>query len=219
MLLAREEEMIVQRTAGIFGYYALQLGDPHRDLLAASPISCRMQVGRAGNCKVKARAGNLPFDTASIDLVIISHLLEYVAYPQHVVREAHRVLRPEGHLIVLVFSPTSMYGIRRMLDLSGEYPWNGTFITPMRVHDWFEVLGFASAGGSYAGYALPSWHPKLRFVLEQAGQRWWAVFGASALLHAIKRQPAVRLIRPKWEKAQKHRKRALPVIEQGAGGK
>lgn len=212
--------MIVPRVAGIFGYYAVQLGDPHRDLLAASPISCRLRVGRSGNCQVRALGTGLPFESASVDLVIVSHLLEYVPYPQHVVREAHRILRPEGHLIVLVFSPTSIYGIRRMIDLSGgEYPWNGKFIAPGRLHDWFEVLGFGSAGGSYAGYALPSWHQGLAGLLEKAGERWWAVFGSAVLLHAIKRQPAVRLIRPRWESRRSRRKQAVPAVERSIGGK
>ena len=212
--------MLAPRIAGIFGYYALQLGDPHRDLLAPSPVSCRLRIGRAGCCGVRALPDGLPFETGSIDLVIVSHLLEYVSRPQHVVREAHRVLRPEGHLIVLAFSPTSVYGARRLVDLGGGYPWNGRFITPMRLHDWFEVLGFAAGGGAYAGYALPSWPPAVRGLLEKAGQRWWAVFGSSVLLHAIKRQPAVRLIRPKWERSRRaRRKRAVPAVERGASGR
>ncbi len=214
-LAEREAALVAAQIKGVFGYYALQLGDPHRDLLAASPILSRIQVGRAGNCAVKGRPEHLPFESGSIDLVVVSHLLEYVPYPQHVVRDAHRVLRPEGHLVVLCFNPVSIYGPRKVLDWRGEYPWHGNFLTPMRLRDWFEVLGFTPAGGAYAGYSLPGASSRVRSLLDKAGERWWPVLGASALLHVIKRQPAMRLIKPNWESARRRAraKATAPAIE------
>jgi hypothetical protein len=34
--------------------------------------------------------------------------------------------------------------------------------------------------------------------MESAGDRWWAVSGGVYFLHAIKRVPGMRLIKPKW---------------------
>jgi hypothetical protein len=34
--------------------------------------------------------------------------------------------------------------------------------------------------------------------MEKAGDRWWAVSGGVYFLHAIKRVPGMRLIKPQW---------------------
>jgi hypothetical protein len=34
--------------------------------------------------------------------------------------------------------------------------------------------------------------------MEAAGDRWWAVSGGVYFLHAIKRVPGMRLIKPRW---------------------
>jgi hypothetical protein len=36
--------------------------------------------------------------------------------------------------------------------------------------------------------------------MEKAGDRWWAVSGGVYFLHAIKRVPGMRLIKPSWNK-------------------
>lgn len=51
---------------------------------------------------VRADAARLPFRSASFDCVVATAVLEHVPYPQRVVREIHRVLRPEGVLYVEV---------------------------------------------------------------------------------------------------------------------
>jgi len=59
------------------------------------------------------------------------------------------------------------------------------------------------AGGRFAAYAPPLPHSKwlgnLSFM-EKAGDRWWAVSGGVYFLHAIKRVPGMRLIKPQWNK-------------------
>jgi len=36
--------------------------------------------------------------------------------------------------------------------------------------------------------------------MEPAGDRWWAVSGGVYYLHAVKRVPGMRLIKPQWNK-------------------
>jgi len=81
------------------------------------------------------------------------------------------------------------------------YPWNGQFITLPRLKDWLALLGFEVVGGRFAAYAPPfhtgKWLERFAFM-EAAGDRWWAVSGGVYFLHAVKRVPGMRLIKPKW---------------------
>lgn len=213
--MARLEQALLDNAiADIFGYYAIQLGDPHRDLLERSVINCKITAGRSGGCDVITHYASLPFENASVDLVVIAHALEFAAHPQHTIREVHRILRPEGHLILLCFNPTSLYGLRRLIDWQGEYPMYGKFLTPSRLQDWFAVLGFENQGGGYVGYGYPNASEKILSVLEKAGNRWWPMFGASVMQHVIKRSPAMRLIKPDWRKVNKRAKATAPVVKQ-----
>ena len=61
------------------------------------------------------------------DAVICSHLLEHIAYPQQLLADIHRVLRPGGCLIVAI--PNLFFWLDRIKLLLGhwEYQQSGTF--------------------------------------------------------------------------------------------
>ena len=131
------------------------------------------------------------------------HVLEFSPHPHQVLREAERVLRPEGRLLIAGFNPLSLWGLRRVAGSKDALgPWDGRFIHLARLKDWLALLGFELAGGRMACYAPPV--NRLRCLasfgfLEAAGDRWWALGGGIYLLHAVKRVHGMRLIAPKWE--------------------
>ena len=187
----------------IYGYYALQVGMHTHDLLAGSLINTKIKVGRSKLCHVRADPRSLPFSSSSIDLVVVAHELEFSSHPEAVVREAFRVLRPEGQLIVIGFNPAGLYGLRRRLDTSGQYPWYGDFIFPHRLRDWFALLGLTSRHGALLGFAPPwlgSDSDWLREKFENAGSRWWPMLGGAYVIQAIKRVPAIHRIKPAWNR-------------------
>jgi ubiquinone/menaquinone biosynthesis C-methylase UbiE len=58
-------------------------------------------ASRAGTVDlVAADAGSLPFADESFDVVCLNHMLGFAPDPMQVLREAHRVLRPEGTVAV-----------------------------------------------------------------------------------------------------------------------
>ena len=57
----------------------------------------------------------LPFDAASLDLVVLPHALELARDPHLALREVERVLVPEGRVIIVGFNPASLWGTRQRL--------------------------------------------------------------------------------------------------------
>jgi SAM-dependent methyltransferase len=201
-LLERERAYLDEVTPDIFGFHALQIGMPGVDLLRENRITHKLHVSSVGSPEVFARCHELPFATQSIDLVVLPHVLEFAEEPHAVLREVDRVMMPEGRLVIVGFNPWSLWGLRSALFTRGEYPWNGRFLSLLRVKDWLALLGFDVSAGRLAGYAPPFDSEKLRRrfgFMEPAGDRWWAVGGAVYMLQAIKRVRGMRLITPAWQ--------------------
>lgn len=201
-VLDRELDWFDAVSSDIFGFNALQVGECGIDFLRANRMPQRYCAGlEAGGLRCVAE--HLPIASQSLDLLALPHVLEFSQHPHQVLREAERVLRPEGRLLIVGFNPLSLWGLRRLAgrrDAVG--PWHGRFIHLTRLKDWLALLGFELAGGRMACYAPPV--NRLRCLsrfgfLESAGDRWWALGGGVYLIHAVKRVHGMRLIAPKWE--------------------
>jgi SAM-dependent methyltransferase len=100
--------------ADIFGYNAVQLGAPEFDFLRANRMPFRF-TGRQRRVQVETDYTALPFAAASLDLVVLPHVLEFASNPHQVLREVERVLVPEGQVVIAGFNPLSLFGLRRRL--------------------------------------------------------------------------------------------------------
>ena len=213
--------------ADIFGYNAVQLGLSQHDFLRANRMPSKFHATdllAAGadhtQVQVLAQAAFLPLATASIDLVVLPHVLEFHASPHQVLREVERVLVPEGSVIISGFNPYSLWGWRRRFThASRAYaPWRGQYLSVGRLKDWFALLGLEAQAGSFGCYAPPfseenhlrRWH-----FMELAGNRWWPYGGATYIIHAIKRVHGMRLILPSWRE-RVAKARAIALAGQGA---
>ena len=132
--------------------------------------------------------------------MVLPHVLEFAADPHQILREAERVLRPEGRLIISGFNPASLWGMRQYLSrlIGSPYlPRDGQFISLLRIKDWLKLLNFSLDRGHFGCYKLPlsgaSGMARMDFM-EPAGNRWWPIFGAVFLVSAVKRQQGIRLI-------------------------
>lgn len=202
-LLFRELRYFDQAVSDVFGFNAVQVGLPHIDFLRNSRMPLRVTTSMEAPATVRANPMFLPFESQSLDLLALPHVLEFSANPHQVLREAGRVLRPEGRLVMAGFNPRSLWGVARNFKGSESgYPWNGNFLNISRVKDWMALLGLEVAAGSMCCYRPPinreNWLRRLRFM-EPAGDRWWAMGGGVYFLQAIKRVHGMNVILPDWK--------------------
>lgn len=93
--------------------------------------------------KIQAKSYNLPLQSASVDMIILPHLLEFDANRFQTMREVERVLKPEGLLVVLNFNPWSLWvRYQYVWDKKMADTWRGHFISRARILDWLKLLNF-----------------------------------------------------------------------------
>jgi SAM-dependent methyltransferase len=226
-LLAWEQRHLDMAVADVFGFHALQLGLPELQALAANRMPHRWLAVESppapfeaapteseGPSPAKAAVtlhchfDALPFDSASLDLVVLPHSLELARDPHLTLREVERVLVPEGRVLILGFNPASLWGtrqrlgrMRRRLGMGTErdlfLPRAGEFIGYRRLRDWLRLLSFEVESGRFGCYIPPVTSAKwlARFGwMERAGDRWWPPFGALYYIVAVKRVRGMRLV-------------------------
>lgn len=152
----------------------------------------------------------LPFPANSLDLVVLPHTLELSSDPHATLREVERVLVPEGRVVITGLNPTSLWGFRQQrahfyqrLGYGKLFlPAAGEFIGYWRLRDWLRLLSFEVESGRFGCYrpamASQKWLARFEWM-DQAGERWWPIFGAVYFLVAVKRVRGVRLLEPGWK--------------------
>lgn len=149
----------------LFGQVVLQVGGTAGfPLIATSLAPVKFHVVFGGDvpkithCPVILAEDNLlPFPNDSVDILVLQHSLDISAHPHHVLREAERVLRPSGRLLLFGFNPTSSWGLRKLLStpLSSPLPWHARFMSRTQLEDWFRLLNLVPELSRYAIYSLP----------------------------------------------------------------
>ena len=205
-LLEREQGYFDRTVADIFGYHALQIGLPDCPFLAQSRIVSRFTLDYDPPADILADPHALPFAENALDLLVLPHALEFTDDPHQMLREAHRVIRPEGQIVISGFNPFSLFGAKRYFGRGATPPWNGSFIALYRLKDWLALLGFDVVGGRLDCYVPPfaqeKWLNRFGFF-ERAGDRWWPIAGGIYFLRATKRVLGMRVIMPTRERRER----------------
>ncbi|PTT75756.1 SAM-dependent methyltransferase, partial [Pelomonas sp. HMWF004] len=175
---------------------------PGLDGLQANRMPHRWLAGRDRSCHVQCDFDALPFDSASLDLVLLPHALELAPDAHVLLREVERVLRPEGRLIVFGLNPASLWGLRQnfgWLRPRGQpyLPSDGDFIGYWRLRDWLKLLSFDVEAARFGVYRPPlrtdTWLQRWQWI-DAVGSRWWPVLGAAYFIQAVKRVHGMRMI-------------------------
>ena len=152
--------------------------------------------------------------------LLLPHVLEFSADPHHVLREAERVLMPEGQVVISGFNTLSLWGLKQSLSRrDAQWPWNAHMIGLLRLKDWLRLLGFEINGGMFGCYAPPlasdKWLSRFSFM-EKAGARWWPIAGGVYVVRAVKRTVGMRLVTPAW-RHERVKARALSPVTNSNG--
>lgn len=220
-LLREEQNYFDRAVANIFGYYALQIGFPQLNFLRANRIPSQFCLGISQGASFYALPDFLPIDSCSLDLVLLPHILEFNSNPHQVLREVHRVLMPEGHVLISGFNPLSLWGVHQYLKpAKHEFPWCGQFIALPRLKDWLKLLDFEIIGGRLGCYVPPCgkdrWIKRFHFM-EAAGDRWWPISGGVYFLQAIKQVHGMHILKPRWENSLSAKRKIAPTVQKSKG--
>ncbi len=228
-LVSKAESKLLADLAGsLFGYQLVQLGmlGPGQDYLTVCPVREHTVVavtGEAAGADVVARPESLPIASDSIDAVLMPHTLDFASDPHQVLREAERILVPEGRLVITGFNPWSLWGLWRALRRPfrrqrDQLPWCGHFLSYPRLQDWLTLMGFDIERTDVRVFRPPLTRAaaltRLAF-LERLGERYWPLFAGVYVVQAVKRVSTLRPVGPAFK-----RRRALGArsIEPSTGG-
>ncbi len=215
-VLKTERAVLDQLLPGFFGYNLIQMSVQDKPLFSSSTIQTRIPLalddasvrsyrehGQEVNEKpVVARPAALPFESDSIDVAIVHHLLDFADSPQDILKELARVTLPMGHVVIVGFNPWSLWGLwRSALNFKEIAPWNGQYIRPGRLMDWLNLLDFKIDRAQYAIY-----RPPVSNLLGRVGDYSQGVsrhlnlpVGGVYVIVARKHVGSVRSIRPVWK--------------------
>jgi len=202
----------------VFGFRAAQVGLPEIDFLRENRIQFRFTVALEPGAAVAADPLQLPLAAQSVDLLVLPHVLEFHPNPHDVLREAERVLMPEGQVVISGFNTVSLWRLRQIATRrAAGAPWDARFIGLLRLREWLRVLGFELNGGKFGCYAPPfrqkRWLERFGFM-EKAGARWWPLTGGMYVVRAVKRVHGMRIVTPAWRMERARRRALAPITQQ-----
>ena len=199
------EEQITPILATTFGYYSLQIGCSQ--LAQRLQESCRVKHqftldDLQSPAMIRANPSMLPVASDSVDLVILMHHLSNTSEPHAILREAFRILIPEGKLVIIDFNPMSLWGLRHFFQSWLEHvPFKGHFYTARRIDDWMRLLGFDQDLHYRVGYLPPIQKASVTRHMtwfEKGNRKWLPMLGALNLMVYSKNISPLTPVRHRW---------------------
>ncbi len=98
-----------------------------------------------GGVLVRAPEHRLPFADGVFDRIVLLHALEEADSPRQLLREAWRVLAPEGRIIVAVANRKSLWSINEREPFGHGRPWTRRQLIPFLTDCLFQVTASTTA--------------------------------------------------------------------------
>ena len=203
-MLQQEARVVEEALDGIFGEQCLQLGmwgDNRTFVRFTRTQRCSVIAETAeGAPDAVGELHKLPVESDSIDAVLLPHTLDFSDRPHEILREVDRVLRADGHIVILGFKPTGLWGLRRLIPGAGMPPGADHLISERRMRDWLKLLDMRVRGSISYFFRWPL--PRKKVISsqkwEQRGQVLWPELAACYMLTAQKRVSRLIPLRPHW---------------------
>ncbi|MEI5677937.1 metalloregulator ArsR/SmtB family transcription factor [Mesorhizobium sp. CGMCC 1.15528] len=140
--------------------------DMSREMLTVA----RANLDKAGVSNAQVRQGDIfapPVERDSFDLVTMHQVLHYLDDPASAIREAARLLRPAGRLVIVDFAPHTLEFLRE------EHAHMRLGFSDRQIEEWFAEAGldleetqdFEPRGGSEAKLTVKLWLGRDRRLL------------------------------------------------------
>lgn len=213
-----EQEVIHGALEQLFGYHILQLGFSEKhSLIDNSPIGHKITFSASLGVGSQIVANNeeLPLSRDSVDVVVMHHALDFAENSHGVLREAARVLRPGGHMLIVGFNPYSFWGAWKIFKRRKHIPWRGKFISKGRVCDWLKLLDLHIDSISYGLHFFPLNMSELisrAEGFEKFGNKLRSPFGGAYFIHCVNQSVPITPILPKW-RSIRARSSVMPAAE------
>lgn len=179
----------------IFGYYSLQIDFPQINFLQGNTIPNHYVINHNIICSPTV----FPVASNSIDLIICPHTFEFVEDQELLIKELHRILIPNGTLIITAFNANSIFKPLLGKQLN-KHNIHG-LINLNRLKSHLINNGFNIEGGRFLCYRIPINHYKFlknTSWLDKMGDRWLPTFANTFALTLSKQEISPTLIRPNF---------------------
>lgn len=199
-----EQQVVASALDTVFGEHLVQIGvwgAPSLFLAQARTQHKSLIDWRVGaDSDLISELNRLAIASDSVDAVLLPHTLERAPSPHALLREANRILRADGHLIVLSFAPNGPWGFRHLLSPSGYPRGQRRMIREGRLRDWLELLSFAVGPAERFCHALPIGRfARFSRIPEEGWAKTWLPFlGGGYCLAAQKRVQPLTPVRNLW---------------------
>ncbi|MCW3136769.1 MAG: methyltransferase domain-containing protein [Canidatus Methanoxibalbensis ujae] len=122
------------------GRFAVPLGIG----VGVEPAKAMADIARKRGIEVyEAKAEKLPFDDSSFDFVLIVVTICFVQNPMQALREAKRVLKPGGYIIIGMIDRESFLGkLYESKKKESKFYRHANFYSTRQVLDWLKKLEF-----------------------------------------------------------------------------
>jgi len=154
-LLLEERRRVRQALEGVFGDQFIQIGEwrareyrvfsrTRRSSVVGDQIGEGVDLVSALDC--------LAIADDSVDVALLPHILEVHDDPHGVLREVDRILRSDGHIVILGFNPVSWWGFRHFISRRKFPSGIQRMISEHRLSDWLRLLNFSVRPSSYQNF-------------------------------------------------------------------
>ncbi|MRI34170.1 hypothetical protein EOPP23_14345 [Endozoicomonas sp. OPT23] len=207
-LLESEKRIINQELNYIFGYHAVELSvSSEFQLLADSQVSRNFRFSTSPENRQTSQLAldcfQWPVKPASLDLVLLHHLIETSDRPHRLLSEAGNTIIPGGKMIVVGFNPWSLYQLTRLFSSKARRRFQGIHcISSRRMKDWLTLLGFRVEKIHQSAYLFPLnrlMKKKRSDLLEKQCSRWFLPFGSFYIIVATRETPGMTPIKSSWK--------------------